>query len=187
MLPEFRLALASAPDAVKLEFNTALGEVTLPDAQIAALVGALADGPKRIGDLMRLPACEDLTATDLAVMLVESGVANPVWRDRPDDEATRARLLQANKVLLRHFGSEATAISAPLGAAVPMLGTALPMSASDLSLVTALQDGVPTDPPRLAAHLMNDTATPEEVTRAEEGIARALSRNLSAWRAMGLV
>jgi SAM-dependent methyltransferase len=187
-LPQFRLALAAAPDAVKLEIKTALGEVTLADAQIAALVAAMADGPKRIGELMQLPECEDLSATDLAVMLVESGVANPVWRDRPDDDgAGKARLLQANKVLLRHFGSEATVISAPLGAAVPMLGTALPMSASDLSLVTALQDGVPTDPARLAAHLMTGPSTPEEVARAEQGIARSLSNHLPAWRAMGLV
>jgi SAM-dependent methyltransferase len=187
MLPEFRLALAGAPDSVQLEIKTALGEATLADAQIAALVGALAEGPKRIGDLMRLPACEDLTATDLAVMLVESGVANPVWRDRPDDAATKARLLQVNKVLLRNFGSEAMVNSSPLGAAVPMLGTGLPMSASDLSVVTALQEGVPPDPARLVAHLMDSTATPEEVARATEGTARVLARHLPGWRAMGLV
>ncbi|WP_198373560.1 class I SAM-dependent methyltransferase [Roseomonas rosulenta] len=187
MLPEIRLALAAAPDEVKLEIPTAQGEATLPDAQVAALVGALAEGPKRIGDLARLPECADLSPLDLAVMLVESGVANPVWRDAPDDAATKQRLLACNKALLRHFGTEATAISAPLGAAVPMLGTALPLSASDLSVVTALQDGVPPDPARIAAHLMGPDEGPQEMARAEEGIARVMRRHMPAWRAMGLV
>lgn len=187
MLPGFRLALAAAPAAVKLEIMTAQGEATLPDAQIAALVAALADGPQRIGDLARLPECSDLSPLDLAVMLVESGVANPVWRDAPDDAATKQRLLLCNQALLRHFGAEATAISAPLGAAVPMLGTALPMSASDLAVVTSLQDGLPAEPARIAAHLMDASEDAEGVARAEAGIATVLGRHLPAWRAMGLV
>jgi SAM-dependent methyltransferase len=187
MLPEFRLALAAAPEAVKLNIMTAQGEATLPDEQIAALLAALVDGPRRIGDLARLPECGDLSPLDLAVMLVESGVANPVWRDAPDDPATKQRLLQCNRTLLRHFGDEANAISAPLGAAVPMLGTALPMSASDLATVTSLQDGVPADPALIAAHLMDASHEPEELERAAAGIARVLARHLPAWRRMGLV
>jgi SAM-dependent methyltransferase len=187
MLPDFRLALAAAPDVVKIELKTAQGEATLPVEQVAALVRALAEGPKTIGELARLPECQDLSPLDLALMLVESGVANPVWRDRPDDDATRARLLQTNRVLLRHFGAEAAAINAPLGAAVPMLGSALPMSASDLALVTALQDGLPPDAERIAAYLMNSAHEPEDFERAKVGVARAMSRFLPAWRAMGLV
>jgi SAM-dependent methyltransferase len=187
MLPEFRLALSAAPEHIKLEIRTALGELTLPDGQIGVLLRALAEGPKRIGDLARLPGCEDLSPLDLALMLVESGVANPVWRDRPDDAAARARLLRCNRTLLRHFGSESTAISAPLGAAVPMLGSALAMSASDLAVVTSLQDGLPPDAARIAAHLMDGTHDAEERARAEDGIGRALARYLPAWRAMGLV
>lgn len=187
LLPEFRLVLAAAPELVKLEIKTAQGEATLPDEQIAALVGALAEGPKRIGDLARLPECEKLSPLDLAVMLVESGVANPVWRDAPDDAATKRRMVECNKALLRHFGAEAMAIQAPLGAAVPMLGTGLPMSSSDLAVVTALQDGLPPDAARIARHLVLPSEGPEELERAEAGIARVLSRHLTAWRAVGLV
>ena len=187
MLPEMRLALAAAPEAVKLAIATAHGEATLPEPQTTTLVAALADGPKRIGDLARLPGIEDLSPLDLAVMLVESGVANPVWRDVARDPSTDARLLRCNKTLLRHFATEAVAISAPLGAAVPALGTALAMSASDLAVVTALQDGVPPDPARLAAHLMNAEDGPEALARAETGIANVLRNHLSAWRMVGLV
>jgi SAM-dependent methyltransferase len=186
-LPHVRLALAAAPGAVKLGITTAQGEATLPEAQTAILVEALARGPMRIGDLARLPGIEELSPFDLAVMLVESGVANPVWREVPDDAATRARLLRFNKVQLRHFAVEATAISSPLGAAVPALGTALPMSASDLAVVTALQDGLPPEPARIAAHLMADDEGPEAMARAEQGVARLLGNHLPAWRQVGLV
>jgi SAM-dependent methyltransferase len=187
MLPEMRLALAAAPESVKLEISTPHGVATLPDNQIATLVGALAEGPQRIGDLARLPEMQDLSALDLAVLLVESGVAHPVWRDVVKTPETDARLLRCNKTLLRHFAVESMAISSPLGAVVPALGTAIAMSASDLAVVTALQDGVPADPAQLAAHLMSATEGPEALARAEGGVATVLRNHLPAWRMVGLV
>lgn len=187
MLPAFRLALAASPEASTIELKTPRGQMTLPEPTSAALLGALAEGPKRIADLQQLPGCDDLSALDLAVMLVESGVAHPVWRDRPDDEATKQRLLRCHKAFLGHFGEEMNAVKMPLGAAVPMLGTGLPISFSHLAVLTALQDGVPPDAGRLVAFLTGGSYLPEDMRNAEEGIANILAHTLPAWRALGIV
>jgi SAM-dependent methyltransferase len=187
MLPDIRLTLAATPKVERMSIATSRGEATLPEAESAALIAALADGPKRIGDLARVREIKDLSPLDIAVMLVESGVANPVWRDIATDTATQARLLRCNRTLLRHFAAEAAVISAPLGAAVPALGTALPISASDLALVTALQEGVPADPAKLAAQLVDADEGPEALAKAETAISTVLGNRLAAWRMVGLV
>jgi SAM-dependent methyltransferase len=187
LLPRLRVALAVAPEAAQLSISTQYGEATLPAHQTQALLGALATGPKSLGDLSRLPGIEDLTPLDLAVMLVESGVANPLWRDIVPDDAGRARLARCHAALLRHFAIEVSATSSPLGAAVPALGTALPLSASDLAVITALQQGHPADAAALAAHLSDPADGPEALAKAEAGIAKVLGSHLMAWRLVGLV
>lgn len=187
MLGRIPVALAVAPGVAKIILPTQTGEASLPDAQAEAIIRALAEGPRTLGDLAGLPACDGLSALDLAVMLVESGVANPLWRGIDPDPALMRRATRCHVILLRHFAFEAAAINAPLGAVVPALGSALPISASDLAVVTALQQGVPAESATIASHLTDAEDGPEALAKAEAGIARVLAHHLPAWRAIGLV
>lgn len=188
MLAGMRIALAADPAAVKIGIPTAGGEAGLPDDQAATLVEALAGGPKTLGELSLLPGCEDLRPVDIAVMLMESGVANPVWRDPPAaDDPARLRAARCNAAMVKHFAYEASAINAPLGVVVPALGSALPHSASDLAVVVAMQRGCPPEPARIAEWLTDAEDGEEARLRTEAGVKRLLDNHLGAWRAMGLL
>ncbi len=187
MLDNITVALAAAPDAAKITLPTQAGEATLPDAPAEAIIRSLAEGPKTLGALAGLPQCDGLTPLDLAVLLVESGVANPLWRDVDPDPAGLRRSARCHMTLLRHFAHEAAAINAPLGAVVPALGSALPMSASDLAVVAALQQGVPAEAEAIATRLTDPADGPEAMAKAQAGIARVLANHLPAWRGVGLV
>ncbi|MBR0674078.1 class I SAM-dependent methyltransferase [Neoroseomonas soli] len=187
MLPEIRMALDVAPSAAKIVIPTEAGEASATPQQAEALLAALATGPKTIGELAALPAVQGLTPLDLAVLLLGSDVASPLWRDVEPGAAARARAARCNATLLRRLASEASAIAAPLGAAVPALGTAIPASAAELAVIVALQDGVPAETAAVAAHLSRPGDGPEDRARIAEGVAHLLADRMPAWRLVGLV
>lgn len=187
LLGGMTLALACVPDRIPLVIETQSGKAELEPAQREALLGALAERPRTIAELAALPACAGLNHLDIALMLVESQAAFPLWREVREDPAARARAARAAESLVRHFAAEASVVRAPLGVPVAALGSAVPVSASELGLCRALLAGVPPDPARLAALLAHPAGDPEAIARAETGIAETLANFLPAWRAMGML
>lgn len=187
LLGETTLALTAVPEKIPLEFETQNGKVALSPERRAALLGALAEGPKTIAELADLPACAGLNYLDLAVTLVESQAAVPLWRKVRDDAAARARSARLCASLVRHFAAEAAVVRAPLGVPVAALGSAVPVSASELELCRGLMSGLPADPAVLARELSAPGLEEEALARAADGIAITLGNFLPAWRAIGMV
>lgn len=186
-LGEVRFALAGDPSRAAVRFRTEAGVAALSPEQEQALLRALATGPQALADLAALPALADLTEADIAMMLIGSAVAYPLWRAGPNDGAAALRAARCNAVLARALGAEAGASGSPLGAVSPVLGAAVPMAAGDLDIAVALQAGVPAAPEVLAAALAAPGATAEEVTARAGAIAQRLSLHLEAWRALGVL
>lgn len=185
-LPDLTVTLAAAPEASRILLKTQSGEAELPDDQSARIIETLARGPATLGALAALPGNEDLNPLDLAVMLVHSGFAHPLWRNPEADAGSKARAARCNATLLRRLGREAVAIDAPLGAAVPGLGCAVQMGAAELAVAVALQEGAPPDAAALAARLADPEGGPEALEGARAGIEGVLHQRLTAWRMMGL-
>jgi SAM-dependent methyltransferase len=181
------LALIAPAGSAKVEIATQAGLAGLEPGQRDALVGALADGPKTIAELAALPACADLNHLDIALMLVESQTAEPLWRMPRQDPANNMRLARCCDSLLRHFAAEAASMRSPLGVPVASLGSALPVSASELALCGALLAGLPPDAAALSVHLARPQGDEEARVKAEAGIADVLATLLPPWRALGVL
>ena len=145
---------------------------SLSPAQQAALLGALSSGPKRLADLAALPGADGLSAFDIAVMLTETFIAHPLWRDAAPDAGLAARAARCNRAVLQHFGIEAEASGTPLGAVALGLGSGVPASAVDLGAIAALQAGLPAEAGALARHL----APPGADAQAQDALADRRSR-----------
>ncbi len=168
-LDEVIFARTEAPTETRIEATTQQGPVVLDGPPAEAILATLAAGPARLGELA---VRSGLSAGEIALLLLDSRLAAPVWRPaRPDASAT-ARAARCNAVVLRRFGGEALAGPRPLGAVVPALGGAVGISAAGLAILVALQSGLPADAGVLAAHLR----------RPVEEIAALLARHGDAWR-----
>lgn len=181
-----RFALMGHPEHAAMRLPTQAGEAALPEEQQQALLGALATGPKSLGELAALPACADLTMSEIAVMLAETNTAQPLWREPSAEPALAARAARCNAAVARHFAAEAIARNAPLGAVSHALGGGAPMSGTELALVVALQSGVPPGADALANHLAADPRDADLLAALREDVARVLAVHLDAWRALGV-
>ncbi len=170
-----------------MTLGTRGGTASLSDAQNAALLEALAQGPQRVGDLTRLPACVGLTPRDIALMLTETFAAHPLWRDITRDPVLEARVTRCDDTIARRLGAEALASQAPVGAVVPALGSALSLSMAELAVIAAIRMGVPADADSLTARLLRQRDDPEAAAALRRSIATTLDHHLSAWRALGAV
>lgn len=182
-----RFALAVHPDHAALQVETQSGVAALPQAAARAILGALAEAPRSAAELAALPDCAGLGPAEIALMLVESGSAHPLWRDPAADPALAARAARCNQAILRVLGPEALANRGPLGAVAPALGSAVAMGVPDLAVVAALQAGVPAEPEALAARIARRQDGPEAVATIREGVAAGLAMHLDAWRGLGVV
>jgi len=185
MLAHLPFALFTAPERVDLSIQTIAGKAQLPPAANAALIEALVDGPKTLGQLAALPGCESLSPADLGLMLSTTNTALPLWRAAGTGDAARAK--RTNQVLLNRLGGEAAASSSPLGFVVPALGGGHMISASDLGVACALQAGAPPDPAALARRLARPGAGEADLARIEQGATALLERQYGTWKAMGAV
>ena len=186
-LAGIRFALGVAPEHAITRLGTQTGMAGLTEAQHEALVGALATGPKTVGELAALPGAAGLSHADIALMLSETFTAHPLWRDPVPDPTLSARAARCNRTLVRRLLREAFLNRATLGAVVPSLGSAFAMSASDLALVAALQSGAPPDPDHLAPRLCPRPDDEEAVETVRKAVAATLGHHLEAWRGLGLV
>ncbi len=184
VLEEVTLALGGDPAQASVSLKTRAGVAALPKPQQAALIDALAGGPKRVGDLAALPEVRDIGPDGIALMLAESFTAHPLWRhDMPDAEG-RARAARTNRAVARHVLADALPERAALGVVAPLLGSGFPASTTDLAVVTALQAGVPAEPAALAAAIAPGEGPDGPLSQQ---IAARLALHLEAWRALGIV
>jgi hypothetical protein len=177
-------ALAVDPAAAELRLGTQRGFAGMPAAAQDAILGALATGPKPLGELAALPGTAGMGAAEIAVMLAETGTALPLWREVPPGAAAAARAAACNATLFGRFRDDAFGGKRPLGVVVPALGSAIAASLHDLAVVVALQSGLPAEPEAIAARIGAD---PQGAAAARTGIEASLRRNLSAWRGLGIV
>ncbi|MBB5690637.1 methyltransferase domain-containing protein [Roseomonas alkaliterrae] len=186
MLAGLRLMPNAAPEAMEIEVPTKVGPAVLPPEIVAPIAAAFAKGPQRMGDIAALPELRELNAAELAVMLVESHSALPMWRDVPGPGPATAAARRCTAALLDAFAREGVATGV-FGAPVPALGSAIVATTSDLAVIAALQDGVAAEPAALAERLLDAGAPPDVRAQGIEAITRLLDRRLFAWRMMGLV
>ncbi|MBR0650301.1 methyltransferase domain-containing protein [Roseomonas terrae] len=186
-LADIPVALGMAPELIDTSVTTASGEATLKDEHEAVLAQALAHGPRTIGELASLPGLGDLSLLEIAVMLVESSAAHPLWRPTVRDPAIAARAARANAALLDNHTREGGSSGASLGIVAPVLGSAVAASPSDLAVIVELQRGVPPEPRTLAAAVVAPGLPPEVMENATAAIERLLAIRLPAWRGLGLV
>ncbi len=186
-LAEIPVALAVAPERMDTAVPTAMGEAVLKAEHQEILGAALADGPRRLGELAALPGLGDLTMMEIAVMLIESGSVHPLWRPITRDPASIGRALRSNVQLLTSVAQEGTAGGSVLGAVVPALGSALAASPSDLAVMIELQKGAPPDPAGIARLLVPEEAPPEMLANAAGSIETLLAMRLGAWRGLGVL
>lgn len=186
-LENIRLALGVDPARAVMTLGTRNGTASLSAAQNAALLEALAQGPRRVGDLVQLPGCVGLTPRDIALMLTETSTAHPLWRDVTRDPVIEARTTRCDDTIARRLGDEALASQAMLGAVVPALGSAIGMGMVDLAVIAAIRAGVAPDPDALTARLLRRPDDAEAAAALRRKIATTLERHLSAWRALGAV
>jgi SAM-dependent methyltransferase len=180
-LGAIRFALLAEPPEPRIGFTTQAGVANLEGPPAAAVLDALAAGPRALGDLARLAG---LSIEGLALLLTESRVAAPLWRDVGADPAAAARAARCNAVTLDRFGGEVFAGPRPLGAVAPALGSALGVSAANLAAVVALQSGVPADAAALAPRLAPFSDTP---AAANDAALAVLAGHHGPWRRLGLL
>jgi SAM-dependent methyltransferase len=186
-LGEITLALGGDPARATVRLPTQAGSASLSPAQQAALLGALSGGPKRLAELAALPGADGLSAYDIAVMLTETFIAHPLWRDAAPDPAMAARAARCNLTVLHHYGIEAEASGTPLGAVALGLGSGVPASAVDLGTIAALQAGLPAEAGALARQLAPPGADAKAQDALAAHIAGRLATHLDAWRALGVL
>ena len=186
-LPDMRVTLNYSPGAAEMNVQTKQGTASLPDDQIAALAAALADGPRTLGELAALPEVAELSTVDLAIMLIDGGMVQPLWRDVPPPGPQTVTARRTAAALLEIFKADGAGASGVLGAPVPALGSGIVASPSDLAVIVELQNGAPADPDLLTQRLVDPDSTSEIVEQGREAIATMLTRRLAAWRMMGVI
>ena len=84
----------------EVKLSTQAGVASLPPHVIDPVRISLAEGPRTIGDLRRLPGCGSVTPAELLCLLIGSGCAVPLWRDPNSGDDWAARMQQRNASIM---------------------------------------------------------------------------------------
>ena len=185
-------------NAVKPSIETSLGTITPDQTTCPAILDALVERPHTIGELAALPEFKNKRsgAALLAVnLLVHPGYCHPMQKDW-GAAVTASRSL--NKAI-----ADRLALGDVVGyAAVPAAGSGVRASFIELSLLHALQAGVPAEVPKLAEfvwsvmertgqRLMKDR---QRVESKQENLALLTSQlpplvtnSVPVWRSLGIL
>lgn len=179
--------------AAGVVLQTQAGQAQLPPAMTDAVLAALAEGPRSVGDLHALPACRSATAAELVAVLVGSGCAMPLWRQPGSDDdwtqacaaARRFNAVAAGRLALPGSGS------GPLGLASPALAGGLRASQIDLALARLLTEDPavlqgPVDAAQFAARLLPPGAAPGAISGLTSMVETILIESLPVWRRLGI-
>jgi hypothetical protein len=184
-LYEIVLLATAAADEFKYEIEMTQGKAALQREFYAAVMEALAGGPRSVGELLALPettARRDNPA-ELLGILVGTGQAIPVLRPEAPPEPTAAAL---NRTFGGAFGNLAQS-GRVLALASSRLGAGLPANAVDLFVHERVQRGE--DESRLDAWTasLGDGLEPAAKDQLRQLLGRTFSRRLPIFRAAGVL
>ncbi|MCO6415255.1 methyltransferase domain-containing protein [Siccirubricoccus sp. KC 17139] len=186
-LGAMRLALARQPAQGVVQIDTGISKARLPPEVAEKLLGALAEKPRRLDELLPLAEGSGLAAAELATFLVSSHAAVPVWRENVSG-AAQARSRKYNAMALERWGGELQEGSYAIGLAVPRLGGPLILSAEEGAIAMILaQAGKATPEPAAVARALIAAGLPVPPEEAEKIVAGVMRSMLGAWRGMGLI
>lgn len=182
-LGEATLALACPVEQFIWEIEVPAGKATIERGFFGPVVAALAEGPKRVRDLLALP---DLSRRDnpgeLVGMLVGTGQALPLSGPPAEPEPQALRL---NALAARQFASLDN-LSTGMALATSGTGTPLPCPMIELVVGGNVCEGAPGDFAAKAKSFAAN-ASPEEQAKLVELYNRILRERKPLWRALGAV
>lgn len=138
-LMDLSIGLSIRPKDLPLEAEMPAGRAELNPKFYQPIVGALADGPRRVGDLLQLPEIEGKrdNPAELIGILVGGELAEPALRPDAPPSAAAQRF---NRVAARRL-VQTEPMSRPVGVASHRLGTAAPASVLDLVVLNRTLEG----------------------------------------------
>jgi SAM-dependent methyltransferase len=138
-LMDLSLGLNIRPKEMPMEAKMPAGRAELNPKFYRPIVAAMADGPRRVGDLLQLPEVEGKrdNPAELVGILVGAELAEPASRPSAPPSAAAQRL---NRVAT-HRLMQTEPMSRPVGLASHRLGTAAPATVLDLVVIDRTLEG----------------------------------------------
>ncbi|QCG96609.1 methyltransferase domain-containing protein [Azospirillum sp. TSA2s] len=193
MLMDMAMALTIPRADARTTIQVPLGEATLEAKHYEPIFDALADGPRRIGELIDLPevrrAGGNLSAVEIAGMLTGSNQAIPV-PNPPERVTPLPGVLAHNRAAANELatseGRKSSAFAASIG------GAGLHVSTMEALLYDGLCEGVPETLDALVGHAMRRLAAPENADDASrkaiaDSMDWCLRNSLPVWRKLGVI
>jgi len=180
-LGDVMLALLRSEAQFDWEMDVPAGRAAIEHGFFGAVVAALAEGPRRVRDLLALP---DLPRRDnpgeLIGILVGTNQAMPVLAPARESDAIVRRF---NSAAARHFVRPDN-LNTGMALASSGTGAPLPGPMLDLFVATRLQEDERADPGGWASTL-GDGQSPAEQQRLAAFIERLIAERLPLWRQLG--
>lgn len=138
-LMDLSINLSIPPEAMPLEAEMPAGRAALNPKFYRPIVGALADGPRRVADLLQLPEVEGRrdNPAELVGILVGSELAEPAARPAAPPSAAAQ---QFNRTAARRL-MQTEPMHRPIGLASHRLGTSAPASVLELVAMDRILEG----------------------------------------------
>jgi SAM-dependent methyltransferase len=182
-LMDLSISLNIQPQDLPLEVKMPAGQAELSPGFYRPIANALADGPRRIGDLLQLPGVEGKrdNPAELVGVLVGSELADlALWPNAPPSAIAQ----RFNRVAARRL-MWAETMSKPVGAASHRLGTAAPATVLDLVVLdrTLEGEGSVEDILRYLGRVISIT----DEAKARDMLAACMEKRLPRLRAAGVL
>ena len=138
-LMDLSISLSIRPQEMPLEAEMPAGKAELNPKFYRPIAGALADGPRRVADLLQLPEVEGKrdNPAELVGILVGSELAELASRPAAPPSAAAQRF---NRVAARRL-MQTEPMSRPVGVASHRLGTAAPATVLDMVVMDRTLEG----------------------------------------------
>jgi SAM-dependent methyltransferase len=182
-LGEVTLALACPVEQFVWEYEVPVGKATIEGDFFGPIVAALAEGPKRVCDLLALPNLpRHDNPGELVGMLVGTGQALPLSGQPAEPEP---HVLRFNALAARRF-ARLDNLTSGMALATSGSGTPLPCPMVELLVGGNFCEGVPSDLAKKAKSFAAN-ALPEEQAKLVELCDRISRERTPLWRALGAV
>ncbi len=181
-LTDLSIGLNIRPQDLPLEAEMPAGRAALNPKFYQPIVGALAHGPRRIGDLLQLPEVEGKrdNPAELVGILIGSELAEPVLRPEAPPLASAQRF---NRVAARRL-MRTEPMSRPMGVASNRLGTAAPASVLDMVVLDRMLEGAGSIDEVL--RFFNDANAVSDESKLRAVLATCIDNRLPRLRASGV-
>lgn len=182
-LGEVMLALQPQPAQFAWEFEVPAGQANFERGFFGPIVTALADAPRRVGELLALPGLPRRdNPGEVVGMLVGSHQALPVVGPAAEPDARVRRL---NRAAAKRFVRPDN-LDSGMALAASGTGSPLPCAMLDLYIADRLQTDGPPDAAGWAREL-GPGQPPDEQERLRDFILRVLAERAPVWRRLGVL